>query len=229
MITAENRWRVDEHWTLFSEGTYLGDEAFVDAFFERQQETRREFTTQMLATRRESNTYLTFQAKTSLNDFVANEYLLQSQGYSVEKLPEATYTRLNDDLLADQAPGLLTWNQEYRIGVIGMNFDKPFAYERGFANNSLAQKAFGINGNQTIADRLRAQGLFQSNILRADTRQEFSSQLAAGPVNINPFVVGRLTSYDNSFNNYAGASGSNSDQTRFWGAVGTHQHIDSAR
>ncbi len=231
MILADNRWRIDDQWTLFTEASYIGDEAFVDAFYQQLQETRREFTTQMLAVKRTHNSYLTLQAKTSLNDFVANEYLLQSQGYSVDKLPEITYTRLIDDLLAEQSPGLLTWTHEYRVGVMGMNFDKPFAYERGFANNTLAQKAFGINGNQTIADRLRAEGTFQSNVMRADTRQEFSSQLVAGPVNINPFVVGRVTSYDSGFNKYAG--GSDSDKTRFWGAAGTRisttlQHVDDS-
>lgn len=231
MILADNRWRIDDQWTLFTEATYIGDETFVDAFYQQLQETRREFTTQMLAVKRTHNSYLTLQAKTSLNDFVANEYLLQSQGYTVEKLPEVTYTRLIDDLLADQSPGLLTWTHEYRVGVVGMQFDKPFAYERGFANNTLAQKAFGINGNQTIADRLRAEGMFESNVMRADTRQEFSSQLVAGPVNINPFVVGRVTSYDNSFNNYSG--GEETDKTRFWGAAGTRisttlQHVDDS-
>lgn len=218
MILADNRWRIDDQWTLFTEATYIGDEAFVDSLFQSLQETRREFTTQMLAVRRTDNSYLTLQAKTSLNDFVANEYLLQSQGYTVEKLPEVTYTRLNDDLLAEQSPGLLSWTHEYRVGVVGLHFDKPFAYERGFANNTLAQKAFGINGNQTIADRLKAEGLFQSNVLRADMRQELSSQLAAGPVNINPFIVGRVTSYNNSFSDYA--SSSDTDKTRFWGAAG---------
>ena len=218
MIEADNRWKLDEHWTLFTEATYIGDEAFVDAFFERQGEVRREFTTQMLAVRREENTQLTLQAKGTLNDFIANEYLLQSSGYKVNKLPEATYTRLNDDLLADKSPGLLGWTHEYRVGVLSMDFDKPFAYERGFANNTLAQRTFGINGNQTIADRLRAQGLFESNVMRADTRQEFTSQLSAGPVMVTPFVVGRATSYSKSFDQF---SPQDTEKSRFWGAAGT--------
>jgi hypothetical protein len=217
MILGDNRWRIDDHWTLFTEAAYIGDPAFVDGFVENLGAERREFATQMLATRREDNTLLTFQAKTSLNDFVANEYLLQSQGYSVQKLPEVTYTRLNDDLFAETSPGLLTWSQEYRVGILGMQFDEAIAKERGFLNDSLAQRTFGITGQQRIADRLRAEGYRESDVTRADTRHEFMSQLHAGPVNVTPFVVGRLTAYDSDFGSYAKGE---DDQLRVWGAAG---------
>lgn len=230
MLLADNRWRIDDHWTLFTEGAYIGDPAFVDGFFENMGAERREFATQLLATRREDNTLLTFQAKDSLNDFVANEYLLQSQGYSVQKLPEVTYTRLNDDLFSETNPGLLTWSQEYRVGRIGMDFDESIAKERGFLNNSLAQRTFGINGQQRIADRLRAEGYRESDVTRADTRHEFMSQLHAGPVNVTPFAVGRVTAYDTDFGSYAKGE---DDQMRVWGSAGvrvstTIQKVDDS-
>lgn len=230
MILADNRWRIDDQWTLFTEGAYIGDPAFVDGFFENLGAERREFATQMLATRREDNTLLTLQAKGSLNDFVANEYLLQSQGYSVQKLPEVTYTRLNDDLFGETSPGLLTWSQEYRVGRLGMEFDEAIAKERGFTNDSLATRTFGITGQQRIADRLRAEGYRESDVTRADTRHEFMSQLHAGPVNITPFAVGRVTAYDTDFGNYAKGE---DDQVRIWGSAGvrvatTLQKVDDS-
>jgi hypothetical protein len=230
MILADNRWRIDDQWTLFTEGAYIGDPAFVDGFFENLGAERREFATQMLATRREDNTLLTLQAKGSLNDFVANEYLLQSQGYSVQKLPEVTYTRLNDDLFAETNPGLLTWSQEYRVGRLGMDFDESIAKERGYLNNSLANRTFGITGQQRIADRLRAEGYRESEVTRADTRHEFMSQLHAGPVNVTPFAVGRVTAYDNDFDSYAK---SDEDRVRIWGSAGvrvstTIQKVDDS-
>jgi hypothetical protein len=230
MILADNRWRIDDQWTLFTEGAYIGDPAFVDGFFENMGAERREFATQMLATRREDNTLLTLQAKDSLNDFVANEYLWQSQGYSVQKLPEVTYTRLNDDLFAETNPGLLTWSQEYRVGRLGMDFDESIAKERGFLNNSLANRTFGITGQQRIADRLRSEGYRESEVTRADTRHEFMSQLHAGPVNVTPFAVGRVTAYDNDFDSYAK---SDEDKVRIWGSAGvrvstTIQKVDDS-
>jgi hypothetical protein len=230
MIMGDNRWRIDDHWTLFTEAAYIGDPAFIDGFFENLGAERREFATQLFAARREDNTLLTFQAKGSLNDFVTNEYLLQSQGYSVQKLPEVTYTRLNDDLFAETSPGLLTWSQEYRVGILGLDFDEAIAKERGFLNDSLAQRTFGISGQQRIADRLRAEGYRESSVTRADTRHEFMSQLHAGPVNITPFGVARVTAYDTDFGNYAPGE---DDQLRIWGSAGvrvstTLQKVDDS-
>src|SRR5690606_26447959 len=48
-------------------------------------------------------------------------------------------------------------------------------------------------------------------------REEISSQLASGPVNITPFAVGRLTAYDDEFDQF---SPSEDDSTRVFGALG---------
>ena len=56
-----------------------------------------------------------------------------------------------------------------------------------------AQEAFGINPDQSLADRLRARGFSESAVDRADTRQELSAPFSLGPVNLTPFVVGRVT------------------------------------
>lgn len=217
MITADQRWKIDDRWTITAEASYIGDPAFIDAFFEREGETRREFTTQLLLSRRDENTLLNIQAKGNLNDFLANEYLLLSQGYSVNKLPEITYFRQGDDLLEEIAPGLLTWTSEYRAGRMALSFDESFARERGLRGDAGAQRAFGVNANQRIAQRLHREGYTEQYVGRLDTRHELASQLAAGPVFVTPFVVGRVTAYDNEF---ASFSPDEDDNMRLWGSVG---------
>jgi hypothetical protein len=218
MFVFEERLRLDDRWTVLAEGAYISDENFVDAFFERMGETRREFANRLALTRREDNTLLTMQAKTTFNDFVANEYILESQGYTTSKLPEISHYVINQDLFPDTAPGALSWFSEMRLGRLELNFDEIQARDRGIRGNAQALKVFGILPTQTLADSLRAQGYQEEGVWRFDTRQELTSQLAAGPVNITPFVVGRVTAYDSDFSSISPESDEN---VRLWAAAGT--------
>lgn len=217
MIAAEHRYRFDANWSVALEATHLSDEAVIDTFFEDIAEQRRELTTRAYARRLEDNSALTIDAKGNLNDFVANEYLLQSRGYSVRKLPEVRYVRLTDDVLPEIKPGLVTYSSEYSVGILGLDFDEPLARQRGFNNNTLAQRAFGTDANGSIADRLRSSGLFEESITRLDTRHELSLQHRAGSINVQPFVIARVTAYDNDFAAY---SPTEDDNTRTWAAAG---------
>jgi hypothetical protein len=216
-FTAEERYRLDEHWSLLAEAASVSDPNFIEGFFQQMAEDRREFTNRLQARRIEGNTYFSFQVKGTFDDTLFNEYLLESAGYAVNKTPEAFYSRQADDLLAESYPGLLTYTSEYRAGSMSMAFDEVLANQRGFTTDASAQIAFGINANQSIADRLRAQGLFESPVTRLDTRQELSMQTSIGHLNVNPFVVGRVTYWDNSFDAF---SPDQNDQTRLWGAAG---------
>jgi hypothetical protein len=225
-ITGEERYRIDEHWSILAEVSSVSDPNFIEGFFQQMAEERREFTNRLLARRVDANTYFSFEAKGNAEDFLLNEYLLQTPGYAVNKLPEAFYSRQADDLLSDSHPGLLTYSSEYRAGRISMSFDKVTASDRGFVSNVTAQEAFGINANQSIADRLQADGLFEDSVTRLDTRHEVSLQTNAGPVKINPFVVGRLTFWDNSFDEF---SPDQSAQTRLWSAAGVRLSTTTQR
>jgi hypothetical protein len=230
VLTAEQRWKLDDKWTLIGELSYLSDEAVVDAFFESLGETRREFTSRLAARRQVDNTSLTIDLKGTLNDFIANEYLLQSQGYSVTRTPEVTYVRLADDLLPQVSPGTLTWFSEYRVGRLELAFDEVTARDHGLSFTSLSQRGLGLDPDQTLADALRSRGYFEQGVIRADTRQEVSAQLDAGPIRVNPFVVGRATFWDDSFD---AISPDEDDQHRLWGAAGvrlstTVQHVDDS-
>ncbi len=230
IFEASGIWTLDEHWKWTAEVSYIGDETFIDQFFESAGETRREFTTRSTLARTEDNTYFKLDTQTNLNDFIANEYLQQTPGYNVDRLPEASYYRLNEDLLSDYRPGLLTYSSEYRIGRLAMNFDKVQAKERGFDTDSLSYTAFGIAPNQSIADLLRQEGYMEDAVTRFDSRHEFSSQLSAGPVTIVPFAVVRGTFWDNDFPKYSPEESQNS---RLWGSTGvrfatTIQKVDDS-
>ena len=226
IVAADHIQNLDESWKIYLEGSYISDESFVDAFMESMGENRREFTNRAYLRRAEDNSILAFDAKGTFNDFIANEYLLQSQGYSVEKMPEGSYVRLADDL----AGGAVSYFSEYRAGQIAMNFDDPLAKDRGFNNYFLAQRAFGINADQSISERLRTAGLEEGSVTRLDTRHEFVAPLMLGDWNLTPSLAGRATHYDDSFDQYSPAD---DDHTRLWGSPGaqfstTLQHIDNS-
>lgn len=217
LILAENRWRLGGPWTVMAEGSYISDPRLLDALFPDLATDRREITSRVRLDRTDENSQLSFEAKSNLNDFIANQWLLESRGYSVDKLPELTYTRTLDDLAAEWAPGVLTLESEYRLGRLAMNFSDPAVAELGFANKRLSEAAFGIDPAQSIADSLRAQGLREDGVYRLDTRHEMDAVLDAGPVRVNPFLVGRATAYDQDFEGY---SPREKDNVRLWGAAG---------
>lgn len=217
LVLAEHRWRFSDLWTVTGEFSYIGDETFVDAFFDSSGETRREFATGIAAQRLESNTALTIQARGSLNDFSANEYILAGPGYTTERLPEFRYVRLADDMFPAAHPGLLSYSLDARAGYLRMSFTEPTAAELGFRNRGRSLAGLGVEPNQSIADRLRSEGYFEAGVWRLDARHELSSKIALGPVTVTPWVVGRTTLYDNDFEEH---SGGGVDKLRLWGAAG---------
>ncbi len=228
-IIGEHVWNIDDAWKLFIEGAYFSDETFVDAFYRSQAQSSREFKNNIFLQWTDANAVLSFEAGVEANDFTPNQYLQQSLGYNTIKQPEFRYARINDDLLAGDYPGLLAWSQDWRVGRMYLNFTEPTASELGFDTVARAREAFGLLPNDSIGDRLRAEGFTESAVLRADTRHEFSSQFDLGPVNLTPFVVARGTIYDRDFEEYSADA---TDSYRLWGAAGmrastTIQHVDN--
>lgn len=217
IFLAEHRWEIGDHWTLFLEAAHISDENFVAAYNKPLAETRREFTNAATIRYIGDNSIFTGQLKGTFNDFVANEYLLQSLGYSVNRTPEFFYARTSDDLLGGVDPGVLTWSHEYRIGIYSLAFTEPTAAEMGFNTFARSINAFGIAPGMSISDAWHALGLNEDWFFRADTRQEFDFHAHAGPVNITPFVVGRITAYDDGFSAF---SPTDSDHIRLWGGGG---------
>lgn len=223
LVTAEQVFRIDETWTLFLEGSYISDEAFVDAFFEDLAETRREFTNSVYIRALDRNSLFSAEVRGSFNDFTPNEYLLQSLGYQTAKLPEIRYSRFGDDPFG----GLISYSSEYRVGAARAQLNEPNVNRFGFDTARRSQSAFGIAPNTSIADALRAQGVDEDVRLRADTRQEIEVPLTWGPVNIVPFAAGRVTAYDEGFEDFSGDP--DDDEVRLWGAAGVRTSTSFVR
>lgn len=226
IFLGEQTWTLSENWTLFAEGAYLGDETFIDAFAEGLGETRREFATQAVLTRVDGNSEFAIRGKTNLNDFVANEWLLQSRGYNVAKMPEIGYARQADQILSETFFGTALWTHEYRYSMLAMEFDEVYARERGFDRTDLSTRAFGILPGQRLSDVLHSAGYMEDRVSRFDTRQELSFPRAYGPLNIEPFVVARGTWYDDDFQTF---SPQQSDNSRLWGAAGMRMGTELSR
>jgi hypothetical protein len=214
VILGEARQRLNDRWTLFAEGAYISDAAFLDAFFGDLTERRREFTNSAYLRRLEGQSLLSFEVRGPSNDFVANEYLLQSRGYQVSRLPEAAFNLVG----ADIAGGLLTYTTETRLGGVSLNFSEARAEEIGLDTIERAEAGLGLLPGESPADRLAAQGLNEDSAFRADTRHEISMPLSAGPVRIEPFAIGRATAYDTDFSELR--TDGNDDTARLWGAGG---------
>lgn len=230
LLLGEQNWELSEHWRLFAEGAYIGDEGLLDTFFDTWGATNRQFSTGATLIRKVDNMAFYAKATGNANDFIANEWLLQSRGYTVSKGPELGYVRQSDLLLEDSFMGPVQWTQDWRYSHMKMRFDNIFAKERGFIDSFLAQRGFGIEPGDRISDSLRAQGYTGDWVHRFDTRHEFSTRYDLDPVNVEPFAIARGTAYDNDF---AAFSPQATEQNRLWGAVGaragtTIQHIDDS-
>lgn len=217
MFAYHDLWRVTNQWTLVSEFSYISDEAFVPAFFDELARNQEAYRNRLMLERLSDDAKFAIELSTTTNDFIVPEHQLQSPGYSVYKTPEASFVTLGRDLLPDIKPGLLTYAFEARAGVMRLAFSEVDAREYGFLSNSLADDAFGSTATQSLGDLFRAAGLDEGAVTRLDTRHELSSRLDMGPIRINPFVVGRVTSYDDDFAAY---SPSQTDEVRYWGAAG---------
>lgn len=217
MFALSDIWRVTNQWTLISEFSYVSDEAFVPAFFEQRSQTTEALRNRLVLERLSDDSLLSLELGTTLNDFIVPEHQLQSPGYSVDKLPEARFVSLGKDLLPDYKPGLLTYSFEARAGLMRLAFSEVEAREYGFTTNSLADDAFGTTATQSLGDKFRAAGLDESPVTRVDTRHELNARFDLGPIRVNPFVVGRITAYDNDF---AGFSPNQTDEVRYWGSGG---------
>jgi len=217
LVSFAQRWRLSERWGVIAEGSYISDERLVEALFRDDARSRREFTNRLMAQRTEANEAFSVELKGTFNDFTPNHSILQSRGYVVDRLPEARYQRIADDLLQQSAPGLISYSSDTRLGVVRMSFTEPSARELGFNTPLRSQTALGVEPDESPGDRLRAAGYTEREIVRFDTRHELSAQLASGPWRLTPFLIGRVTAWDYDFDEF---SPEENDQIRVWGAVG---------
>jgi len=217
LVIGEQRFRLNREWTVLAEVGYLSDERLAQALFRDIATDRREVTNRLLFRRTDGSDYSTIDFQARAGDFIPNEYLLQSQGYSVDKYPEFGLGRIGFDLLGAEAPGLLSYTGEASVGVMRQRFVDTRPEDIGFTNPVASREAFGVDPGVPIADRLRAEGLSEEQVTRFDTRHEISAQLENGPIRVTPFATGRFTAYDTGFEEFN--NGKDASE-RIFGALG---------
>jgi hypothetical protein len=222
MFVGRHRQLLSDEWLLITELAYISDPAFLDSFFREMPETEKEFETVVYLKRQRDNAAFDVLAKPDLIDFTPNEYLLQSQGYQVEKLPEAGYYRFADELGPDLRYSMSATASRMRLSLTDVE-----PREIGLRYPAWSRQLFGAEPDQSLADRFRQLGYTENFVHRFDTRHELTLPFAIGPIRFLPFLTGRFTAYDDDFEEFGG----NDDMHRMWGAVGIRistilQHVD---
>lgn len=229
LLLAEDTWKLDENWSLQLELASQSDPRFVDAFFRDTAREGRELASSVFLKYVNANQMFTALAKGNLNSYVPNQYILQSRGYTVDKLPEFSYTRLADDVAKGIAPGLITWSHEYRFSRMKFDFVEPLVREYGLDTFPRAFAFAGLTPDQSLADSLRAAGLRETDVMRFDTRHELTMVLDANPFKVTPFVVGRFTGYDKEIGKFFVNSSESDEKYRMFYAAGARVSTEFVR
>lgn len=202
----EHQLRFDRYWTAQFQASYISDATFITARRPDDFEERRQYETSGYLKHQKNNTALTFLAQYDLNDFISNDWLLASQAYVVDRLPELAYRRYGDSIL-----NAVTYSSETRYSRVRFRPVRRTPAELGVPG-----AAFGLGPDDEISDAFFASGAPSNYVHRFDTRHEVSLPGHWGIFDISPFVVGRLTGYDDDFENFS----SDSDDLRAFGAAG---------
>jgi len=213
IFLARHQARLTDLWTVTLEGSHLSDETVLPAFERNLARNTREITNRVHLRRVADNRTFSAEVKAATNDFAPVEHELQSPGYRVDKLPELKLAGYAEDLLDDTSPGLVSYTWETGFASLRQRFTEVTGEDLGVDSD----RAFGIAPDRPVADAFRAQGLDESIVNRFDTRHEIALDLAAGPVDITPFMVGRVTAYDSDFQDF---SPDEDDNARVFGAAG---------
>jgi hypothetical protein len=212
----EHQMSLGGDWLAQAQGSWISDETFVTTWREDDFRERREYETSIYLKDQHDRAALTVLGKYDLNDFISNDYLLASQGYSVDKLPEISYRRFGDSWFG----GAVTYSGGFEYSRMRLRFEESTPAELGVPG-----RAFGIAPFVPVSDSLRAQGLSSQYVNRFDSRHELAMPGQIGPVEVTPFVVGRLTRWDDDFEDYS----DDADDTRVFGAVGVRLHTHLQR
>ncbi len=123
-----------------------------------------------------------------------------------EKTPEIKYWRIGDSLL-----DMFTYYSESGAANVHMMITDRTPSVSGLQANFPA-----IPPGVTFRQYYRALGWTTDNVLRGDSRQELDMPLQIGDLKLTPYVVGRVTAWDEDFpdTNQGGST------TRLWGQGG---------
>ncbi len=211
----QHRQLIGGKWELSLEAAYVSDETFLEEFFPSLATEEKPFETSIYLKRQQNDWAFDLLTSYDLNDFVAQTNRLQVYPYTVDKLPELGYYQVGTSLWENR----LTYFTENRLSRMAINRDESSPSDRGFRDNTSLQ-LFGIPAGTTFRDDLAAAGISGQYISRFDTRHEVQAPFKVGIFDFVPYASGRVTAYDDDFNEYAG----NEDNVRFLGTLGTRIH-----
>jgi len=216
----QHRHYLADNWEASVEFSYISDPTYLEEWFTDAAYGDKPWETSFYLKNQQDDWAFTFLAKYDLLDFVPQLTQLQTPGYTVNKLPEIGYYRVGTSLFDDA----VTWYSENRASVVSLNFPEQAPRELGFtAAESVA--LFGIASATRFDNALNTAGLDDDTVGRVDSRQELAMPLKIGPIDVVPYVAGRITVYDDDFNQFAG----NDDNVRFFGQAGIKLHTAFSR
>ncbi len=224
MLQVRHRQELRDNWSVAAEFSFISDPAFLEQYFDRKAETDKEFETALYLQNQTDTAQFSILLKPDLIEFTPNEYLLQTQGYQVEKLPEINYTRPLDVL-----PEAVNYSSEFDFSRMRLSFPDFEPRQIGLIYPGWSDSLFGASPTTNLTDQFHNLGYDDNYVHRFDTRHELALPAELGDVNLTPFVTGRFTAYDDHFAQFS----SQDDLYRFWGAVGmrastTFQGVDDS-
>ena len=183
--------------------SYLSDETWATSWRERDYDSRREYETSLYLDYSPDNTSLSVLAKKNINDFLSNGWLIASQPYQVDKLPEILYDREGDDILET-----VTWSSTYGFSSMRLTPTAGSAATLGVDPENFAT----TDSTASVASLYAGAGYNDDVVQRFHTRQEFALPISGEGWNVSPFVFGRFTGYlDGNWQDYRTESGIDSD------------------
>ncbi|MAE61770.1 MAG: hypothetical protein CMJ49_10495, partial [Planctomycetaceae bacterium] len=217
-----HRQLLPDDWDMIVEAAWVSDPTFVEEFFRSEAYNAKPFETLVYFKKFWDDAAFTVLMKRDLTKFLpqlsrleGNGNIPQLPGYSVDKLPEIAYYRPGTPVFGNQ----LTWYSENRASVMRFRLPRHSLRQLGF-NTAESIALFGLTPTMQLDKALEAAGLDEDLQLRGDTRQELQWPLKVGPVDVVPYIVGRLTAYNDTADDFS----SDSDNSRLWGAAGLKFH-----
>lgn len=208
LLLYEQRFNLGRSWALYAQGSYTSDPTYVAEWRRDDYRNRREYETGARAVYRRQGVEFSVDTTYRVEDHLSNGWLIAGPGYSVDRMPEVRLSVRGGSLFSDR----LTSHTDLSYGRVRLRFNEVTAAEAG-----VRAAGFGLMPNEALRDLAFIQGLESGWVHRADLRQEFSVPYDVGPVRVVPFVVGRVTAWDDDFAAFAPQQ---EDTVRAWGAIG---------
>jgi len=207
-------------WELSLELSHVSDETFLEEYFRNEAEISKPYETSIYLKKQEKDRALTFVAQQHTMSFTPQLTTLQAPGYTVEKTPQLGYYRRGVSLWGDR----LTYSSETTLGRMRIIAGKDSPSDRGF-DTLQSMQLFGIAPTTTFEASTRSAGIPSNYRLRLDSRHEIQSPLKMGIFDLVPYASGRVTLYDDDFEEFSG----DDDRIRGRGTLGLRIHTQFSK